>query len=49
MDPATLFGPIATDALAAIGDLVPIAAPVFGGFVLIGIALAVLRKFGVRR
>lgn len=49
MDPVTVFGPIATDALDSVTALVPIFAPVFGAFVLITIALLVARKFGVRR
>lgn len=49
MDVDALFGPIATQALAAIEGLVPLAIPVFGGFVLLTIALLVFKKFGIRR
>lgn len=49
MDVDTIFGPVATSALAAITELVPIVVPVFGALVLIPLAIGVFRKFGVRR
>lgn len=49
MDADTLFGPVATNALAAITDVLPLAVPVLSAFVLITIALRVFGKFGIRR
>jgi len=49
MDIVAEFGTIATDALAAIGDLLPIVVPVFGALVLIPLGIGLFRKFGVRR
>lgn len=40
---------IATDALSGIAAIVPVAAPVVGGLVLIGVAIKTMGKFGLRK
>lgn len=45
----TLLGPVATGALAAFTDVLPIAVPVVVALAGLGIALKVLGKLGVRR
>ena len=49
MDFGTLLAPIGTDLAATVADVVPVGIVVFGALVGIGIALGVLRKFGVRK
>jgi len=48
MDVDTLFGPLFTQTLAAGNDVVPLAIPVLVFFAVIGIVLAVTRKFGIK-
>ena len=40
---------IANDALGGIAAIVPVAAPVVGGLVLIGVAIKTMGKFGLRK
>lgn len=48
MDITTLFTPVATNLVAGIDDSVAIGLLVFGPLALLGIAIVVLRKFGVK-
>lgn len=41
----TAITTLATDALGGIAAIVPVAAPVFGGMILIGVALNATKKF----
>lgn len=45
----TAAGTIVTDALSSIAAIVPVAAPVLGAFIIIGIAIATIKKFTGRR
>jgi len=44
LDYATLFGGAITEVTSAIGDILPIAVPVLGSMLGIGIAIKVIRK-----
>lgn len=41
----TAMGTVATDALGAITSIVPVAAPVLGGIIVIGIAIKTIKRF----
>lgn len=49
MDFGDLLAPVATGALGAITDVLPIAIPVLVALAGLGIALKVFGKFGIRR
>jgi len=48
MDVTALFGPFFTDTLAGFNETVPLALPIAGAFALLGIVIAVIRKFGIK-
>jgi len=49
MDWDVLLGPIATGALGAITDVLPLAVPVLVALISISVALRIFGKFGARR
>lgn len=48
MDFGTLLAPLATGALAAFNDILPVAIPIAVGFAGLGIAIKVFGRFGIR-
>lgn len=48
MDVDTLFGPLFTQTLAGFNDTVPLAIPIAVAFAVLGIVIAVIRKFGIK-
>jgi len=49
MDWDTLLGPIATGALGAISEILPLAVPVLVALISISVAIRIFGKFGARR